>query len=82
MYINAINEDDDDTIIYYEQPDERWEIGMTLSESKFQQVSFVNSICTNKGGTHVNYACDKIINRILECINKKIKIQLLDHNMI
>ena len=25
MYINAINEDDDDTIIYYEQPDERWD---------------------------------------------------------
>ena len=73
MYTNAINEDDDDTIIFYEQPDERWEIGMSLSESQFQQVSFVNSICTTKGGTHVNYACDKIINRILECINKKNK---------
>ncbi len=73
MYTNAINEDDDDTIIFYEQPDERWEIGMSLSESQFQQVSFVNSISTTKGGTHVNYACDKIINRILECINKKNK---------
>ena len=73
MYINAINEDDDDTIIYYEQPDERWEILISLSESQFQQVSFVNSICTTKGDTHVNYACDKIINRILECINKKNK---------
>ena len=81
MYTNAINEDDDDTIIFYEQPDERWEIGMSLSESQFQQVSFVNSISTTKGGTHVNYACDKIINRILECINKKNKDLVIRHNM-
>ena len=74
MYTNAINEDDDDTIIFYEQPDERWEIGMSLSESQFQQVSFVNSISTIKGGTHVNYACDKIINRTLNVLIKKIKI--------
>ena len=25
MYTNAINKDDDDIIIYYEQPDERWD---------------------------------------------------------
>jgi DNA gyrase/topoisomerase IV subunit B len=24
------------------------------------QVSFANSICTNKGGTHVNYVVDQI----------------------
>ena len=48
MYTNIINEDDDDTIIFYEQPDERWEIGMSLSESQFQQVSFFNSISTPK----------------------------------
>ncbi len=28
----------------------RWEICATLSEGQFQQVSFVNSICTSKGG--------------------------------
>ena len=82
MYINAINEDDDDTIIYYEQPDDRWEIGMSLSESQFQQVSFVNGICTSKGGTHVNYILDQILERILETIKKKAKDIKLNTNQI
>jgi DNA topoisomerase-2 len=47
---------------------------MSLSESHFQQVSFVNNISNTKGGTHVNYACDKIINRTLNVLIKKIKI--------
>ena len=74
MYTNAIkDEDEEDEIIYYEQPNERWEIGMSLSESQFQQVSFVNSISTSKGGTHVNYVTDKIVQKILEVIQKKNK---------
>ena len=74
MYTNAIkDEDEEDAIIYYEQPNERWEIGMSLSESQFQQVSFVNSISTSKGGTHVNYVTDKIVQKILEVIQKKNK---------
>lgn len=28
------------------------------------QVSFVNSICTSKGGTHVNYIADQARERI------------------
>ena len=73
MYTEAINDDEDNIEIFYEQPNERWEIGMSLSESQFQQVSFVNGISTSKGGTHVIYATDKITNRILENINKKNK---------
>ena len=74
MFTNAIkDEDEEDAIIYYEQPNERWEIGMSLSESQFQQVSFVNSISTSKGGTHVNYVTDKIVQKILEVIQKKNK---------
>lgn len=38
-----------------EQPSERWEVVCSLSEGSFTQVSFVNSICTSKGGTHVEY---------------------------
>lgn len=33
----------------------RWEVCFTVSDGHFQQVSFVNSICTIKGGQHVNY---------------------------
>ena len=37
---------------------DRWEILVSFSEGYFKQVSFVNSICTSKGGTHVNYVTD------------------------
>jgi DNA topoisomerase-2 len=36
-----------------EQKSDRWEVICSLSDGAFQQVSFVNSICTSKGGTHV-----------------------------
>ena len=41
-----------------EKKQERWEVIASLSDGQFQQVSFVNSICTSKGGTHVNYITD------------------------
>jgi len=47
-----------------EKKAERWEIIASLSDGQFQQVSFVNSICTSKGGTHVNYITDQIVSRI------------------
>ena len=34
---------------------------MSLSESQFQQVSFVNPIPTYKDSTHANYVTDKIV---------------------
>jgi DNA topoisomerase-2 len=37
---------------------DRWEVICSLSDGSFQQVSFVNSICTTKGGTHVEYIVD------------------------
>ena len=74
MYIQASKEEDlEDPPIVFEKPHERWEIGMSLSESQFQQVSFVNSISTYKGGTHVNYVTDKIVKAILEKLEKKNK---------
>ncbi len=44
-----------------------------MSEGQFQQVSFVNSICTVKGGTHVNYVTDQLVKAITEKIKKKDK---------
>ena len=47
---------------------------MSLSESgTFQQVSFVNNICTSRGGTHCNYIADQIVKRISEIIQRKHK---------
>ncbi|KAF3788559.1 DNA topoisomerase 2 [Nymphaea thermarum] len=51
----------------------RWEICVSLSEGQFQQVSFVNSISTIKGGTHVEHVTSQITNHILSIVNKKNK---------
>ena len=74
MYLEASKEEDEmDPPIVYESPHERWEVGMSLSESQFQQVSFVNAISTTKGGKHVDYCVEKIIKVIMEKISKKDK---------
>lgn len=74
MFLEADKEEDEeDPVKIFESPDERWEVGVTLAESQFQQVSFVNSICTSKGGTHVKYVTDKIVTAILAEIQKKNK---------
>lgn len=55
-YIDIYNKDREDDNgqpmkVVYEKVNERWEIGVTISDKGFQQVSFVNSIATTKG-TH------------------------------
>ncbi|CAG8519635.1 3464_t:CDS:2, partial [Gigaspora rosea] len=60
--------------VIHEQVNERWEVGFTPSqEGQFQQVSFVNSIATTKGGTHVNHVVDQLVTRITETVKKKQK---------
>eukprot|EP00930_Biecheleria_cincta_P034105 TRINITY_DN23592_c0_g6_i1.p1 TRINITY_DN23592_c0_g6~~TRINITY_DN23592_c0_g6_i1.p1 ORF type:complete len:1248 (+),score=292.45 TRINITY_DN23592_c0_g6_i1:442-4185(+) len=55
----------------YEKCGDRWEICISLTESGFNQVSFVNSICTIRGGTHVSHVADQVIESVLE----KVKVQ-------
>jgi DNA topoisomerase-2 len=46
---------------------------VSLSDGQFQQVSFVNSICTTKGGQHVSYVTDQITSAVATMLNKKKK---------
>ena len=49
---------------------------MCISESKgyqFEQVSFVNSICTLRGGTHVEKIANQISDKIIAEIKKYIE---------
>lgn len=62
--------------VIYERINERWEIAFSLSEGQFQQVSFVNSICTVKGGSHVNHVTDQIVTDLIKAVQKKDKKNL------
>lgn len=52
---------------------DRWEVAFALSDGIFQQVSFVNCICTTKGGTHVGYIADQLTDSISGALQKKHK---------
>lgn len=59
--------------VVYEKVNDRWEIALTISDRGFQQVSFVNSIATTKGGKHVDTVADSIVKNVLEVLKKKNK---------
>lgn len=61
--------------VFYEES-QRWKIGIGLSEDGFQQVSFVNSVETKDGGTHVEYIANQITNWLRERIKKKHKVEV------
>ena len=72
MYLQ--NDNDEKPKIVYDNPNERWEIAVALSDSgTFQQVSFVNSIATVRGGTHVNHVTNSIVSGLVEILKKKDK---------
>ncbi|KAG7532678.1 DNA topoisomerase type IIA subunit A/C-terminal [Arabidopsis thaliana x Arabidopsis arenosa] len=56
-----------------EKVNDRWEVCVSLSDGRFQQVSFVNSIATIKGGTHVDYVTNQVTKYIVRIVNKKKK---------
>ena len=61
----------------YEHPDERWEYAVALSPThEYMQVSFVNGICTFKGGKHVDYITGQIVRKLCDFIEKKKKVKV------
>lgn len=72
MYLNLTErKDEEEEDIYFEKG--RWQVGIGVSEGEFAQVSFVNGICTTKGGTHVTYLADQVVTYLHEIIVKKEK---------
>ena len=57
----------------YEKVGDCWEVGVGVSDGTFQQISFVNAICTSKGGQHVNHIADQVAKRLVNTVNKKNK---------
>ncbi|XP_011297217.1 DNA topoisomerase 2 isoform X2 [Fopius arisanus] len=74
LYIKGKEDDNASPLkIAYESCGPRWEIAVTLSDRGFQQMSFVNSIATTKGGRHVDHVTDLIVKNLLETLKKRNK---------
>ena len=52
---------------------DRWSV-IVAPSSEYLQVSFVNGICTTKGGTHVDHVVNMIVSSVQEELGKKVKL--------
>lgn len=72
----------------YEKINDRWEIVASYNDfNGFEQLSFVNGICTIRGGKHVDYICNQIVKKLTDLIVKKnknitVKPQSIKDNLI
>ncbi|KAI4363914.1 hypothetical protein MLD38_020075 [Melastoma candidum] len=75
LYLNSASKDKPDKTFprIEESVNERWDVCVSISDGQFQQVSFVNSIATTKGGTHVDYIANQITNHLMNTLKKKTK---------
>ena len=65
--------------------DENWKVCVIYDPTdtlEHQSISFVNGICTSRGGTHVDHVANQIVNKLKECIYKKNKQLTIKPNMI
>jgi DNA topoisomerase-2 len=77
QYVDMYLGSKEETKRVYEQSDERWEYAVALSAThEFTQVSFVNGICTFKGGKHVDYIVSQLVRKLCDYIEKKKKIKV------
>lgn len=74
-YVNLYLGGDESTFRAFERShDGRWQVCVAVGDGNhFQQCSFVNGICTSKGGTHVTLVVDGIASKLLERIKRKEK---------
>lgn len=73
QYVDLHLADAPDAPRIHDGTSDRWEVVVSLSDGQLTQTSFVNSIATTKGGTHVNHVADQLVARIQEHIAKKHK---------
>lgn len=63
-----------DTAIIQETAE--WHVAVAPSEEGYQQISFVNTIETINGGTHVDYVVDQIVTEVRTHLQKKHKFDI------
>mmetsp|Transcript_77694 Transcript_77694/g.137624 ORF Transcript_77694/g.137624 Transcript_77694/m.137624 type:complete len:1519 (+) Transcript_77694:118-4674(+) len=69
LYLNTGSESS--LPLIHEQVNKRWEIAISVADGTFQQVSFVNSINTVKGGSHVAHVTDQLVDVIQKTVKSK-----------
>jgi DNA topoisomerase-2 len=69
---------EEDARIIHEQLNEHWEICICKNEA-FDQISYVNSVNTFKGGKHVDQILKEVCNEVITYAEKKHKIKLKQH---
>lgn len=63
----------------------RWKVCAVYDPSgelEHQNISFVNSICTSRGGTHVDQIINQVVSNLKEVVSKKVKGFQIKPNMI
>jgi DNA topoisomerase-2 len=60
---------------FYERS-ENWELAIAPTNGGFQAISFVNSVETKDGGTHVNYLVNQMTDKLRHLIKKKHKVEI------
>ncbi|CAD5218528.1 unnamed protein product [Bursaphelenchus okinawaensis] len=83
-YMNLFFEDESSKTSLIYDHNRRWQVGIGLSNRGFQQMSFVNSVWTVRGGRHVDYVVEQIVDALMEELKPKMKrkgIQLKAHQI-
>lgn len=63
----------------------RWKVCAVYDRSdllEHQNISFVNSICTSRGGTHVDQIVNQVVRRLSDIVTKKVKDIVIKPSMI
>ena len=73
QYVELYTKADPTLKVVQETVSDRWSIAVAMADGDFRQCSFVNSIATIRGGSHVEHVAKPIVNAVIEAIKKKDK---------
>jgi len=73
-YINLYIGSKSETKRVFQVINDRWQVGICLSpHGEFEQVSFVNGICTDRGGRHVGHIIDNLAKKVIASVSTNAK---------
>lgn len=85
MYLEDLNETEEKPEFVYSAVNDRWEVAVAPLPEKlsgFEAISFVNGINTSRGGKHVDYIVEQLIEKLTDAIKKKKKDAIVKPNTI